>query len=401
MRIYVFTEYFPNPYKPYFDEQFTALLRKGHSLNIFAEGKFDDVVNEQIRDYGLDSRTRYYPTTGSTVARYFRALAVAAFRRPLRNLRAAHRVWQPGRPLRSNVLNACRMLLLPADPPELCFIHDLAAARRFTFLRELYPGVPVALHFHGGEIPFQGVIDDPAFIFGRMDIVFTNTQYSKSLALARGCDERKILINPVGFELDRYLPREPRTYRADGRLRLLSVGRLSEEKGHLDALRAIRALRDEGVARLVYRIVGNGPSASEIAGFVRDNSLDGLVELVGALPKRRVLEELEAADVLLHTSVPTPTCEENQACALQEAMLMRAVVLTTRTGGVQESIPEEMRAFAVDCGDSGAIARTVKAFMAMSPEEMDALGRAGREFVRRRYDVERVTDFILDNAGKS
>ncbi len=400
MRIYVFVEYYPNPYKPYFEEQFHELLREGHELRIFAEGKYEDVVNAEAVEGGLAAGTRYYPTTGRSLRGFLAEMVGSLAGHPWKRARSAVRIWRSSRPARENLLNVARTLVLPERSPDLCLIHDLSAARRFTFLRNLYSGVPVVLHFHGGEVPHQGTVPDPAFAFRCMDVVFTNTQYSKALALARGCDPQKILINPVGFELSRYQPREPRTYRPGGRLRVLSVGRISPEKGHSHALEALRRLGERGIRDIEYRIIGDGPGLEEVVRLVRENELSDRVEVLGVRSKREVIEEMERADVLLLPSVPTAACEENQACVLQESMLMGAVVLTTETGGVQESIPEVMRQFSVPCGDGTAIARKLERLRALSPEQMRRLGSLGREFVIGRYDVRAVTRRMLEEASR-
>src|SRR5690606_17896531 len=48
LRIYVFVESYPNPYKPYYDHQFADLLRKGHDLTIFAAGAESGVLNPKV-----------------------------------------------------------------------------------------------------------------------------------------------------------------------------------------------------------------------------------------------------------------------------------------------------------------------------------------------------------------
>jgi hypothetical protein len=38
MRIYAFAEYYLDPFKPYFDTQFTHWVSEGHELRVFAFG---------------------------------------------------------------------------------------------------------------------------------------------------------------------------------------------------------------------------------------------------------------------------------------------------------------------------------------------------------------------------
>jgi glycosyltransferase involved in cell wall biosynthesis len=105
------------------------------------------------------------------------------------------------------------------------------------------------------------------------------------------------------------------------------------------------------------------------------------------MPRNRVLAEFDQADALVLPSVPTATWEENQACVLQEAMLSRLVVITTRTGGVPESIAPAMDRFVAPPRDPGALADRIRRVALLPEGELEALGRGNRAFCEARYDI--------------
>lgn len=399
MRILILTEYFPNTFKPYFEAQFAQLVRDGHDIEIFAEGKWDHAVNAELAQYQLVERTRYYPTTLGTLPRFAGAIAGRVLTHPFAALSAARRAWDAAKPLKTNVLNVARALRLPrpGDAPDAVLMHDLATSRGFLFVARLYPGKPVALYFHGGEIPLGGAISDPGAreAFGMMTAVFTNTEYSKALAVKRGCDPAKIAIVPVGFRLGDYEPPPAKAYRDGGVLRLVTVGRLSAEKGIETTLAALDLLRRRGVDNVRLRIIGDGPLRAALEARAAELALGPLVHFHGAVPKKDVVSELAAADAMVLASVPLPDVEENQACVLQEALLMKLVLVTTHVGGVQESVPPGMKRYALAPGDPAALAEALAELASCGADELARLGAAGRTFAAEKYEIAAVTKPIV------
>ncbi|MGC4120162.1 MAG: glycosyltransferase [Myxococcales bacterium] len=400
MRIYVFAEHFPNTYKPYYDAQLADWMDQGHEVRVFAFGKFDRTRNARIDELQLDRRTTYCPSTLRTLPGSATGLLWDLVLRPGSVGRAIHAAWEDDLPAKLKLLDAARSVRLPDEPPELCLVHNLVTAQSFAFLERLYPSARVALYFHGGEIPGGGTISAELArrAFERVHVVFTNTGYSRDEVVARGCRPEKIVLCPVGFRLGEYRPATRKRYREDGLLRLLMVGRLGVEKGLDHALDAARLLLDRGRTAFRLRIVGDGPQRRALQARVQREGLARNVRLVGELPHHALQAEYRAADALLLPSIRTARWEENQACVVQEAMLMKLLVVSTRTGGVQESLAEGLRRFSVEPGSGGEIAERAQELLALDEEELRRLGAEAREFAASRYDVRALNQRLVDEA---
>ena len=74
---------------------------------------------------------------------------------------------------------------------------------------------------------------------------------------------------------------------------------------------------------------------------------------------------------------------------------MGALVVTTRTGGVPDSIPDWMLPYHVPERDSVALAAALKALGALSPGEMARLGGQNAAWVRGRFDVRQFNRKLL------
>jgi glycosyltransferase involved in cell wall biosynthesis len=386
MRIYAFAELHPSPYKPYYDTQFEQLRADGHVLRLFAFGHHDGELAPAAQRLGLP--TRYLPATLRQLRAALPKMAKAVRRHPGRARRMVRAARAAGGP-KAALLEWARALLLPATTPDLCLVHNLLAMVHLCGLRAIYPGVPIALYYHGGELP--GVPgpgpDRVAAAFAAADLVFTNTESARANAIGRGCPPDKVVVVPVGFALRDFPAPVGRRYRRDGLLRVIGVGRLSEEKGTLLALEALRELRGRGLSQVRYRIVGDGPERARVERTVAEYGLGDAVELLGRVSQEALYHEYLEADVLLLPSVKLGNWEENQACVVQEAMLAEALVAVSRTGGVPESIAPGMERFAFEPGDAHGIADALARLCALDEESMAALGREGRRFVETHYDV--------------
>lgn len=398
MRIYVFIERYPNPYKPYIDAQLVEFLRLGHEVEVFAGGAYRGTVHQEVLTHRLEEKTKYYPETLKDLPKYILTILFHLVRRPAAMTSRIRRCVKKDAPLKSRLMAIARMLVIPVQSPDICLIHNLSTVASFSFLPACYPESRVVMYFHGGEVGGTPRVTGAASLFNGVHAVFTNTRYSRDLAVSRGCRPEKVVVLPVGFSLADYAATPDRRYRPDGRLRIISVGRMGVEKGFHIALEAIKHLVFSGCVDFHYSIVGSGQQHAELKKFVEANQLHEYVTFMGELEKREVIQALAESDVLILPSLTTETWAETQACVVQEALLMGLVAVTTTTGGVPESIPPEMKIFSVAPGDARAIASRISEILSMNIPELARLGEVGRRFVVQNYDITKVTGQLLEKA---
>jgi colanic acid/amylovoran biosynthesis glycosyltransferase len=175
------------------------------------------------------------------------------------------------------------------------------------------------------------------------------------------------------------------------------VGRLSEEKGFLFGLQALQVLVKEGHG-IVLRIAGDGPEREQLTSFIARHGLGRYVEMLGRVDQHQLKRHYRDADVFLLPSVPRNTWEENQACVVQEALLMRAIAAVSRTGGVCESTAPTMLPYSFEPGCVDGMAASLRALSLLPEEQLQTLGAQGRAFVEARYDIRKLNRELLDNA---
>lgn len=395
MRIFVFIERYPNPYKPYIDAQLVEFLRLGHEVQVFAGGAYRETVHQEVLRYKLAERTAYYPETLKDLPRHLLPALIRLMRAPGTMLSRIRHCQAPGKSLKSILMAAARMLVMPVHAPDLCLVHNLSTVAYFTFLPACYPNSRIVMYYHGGEVGGTPRVTGAEKLFRSMHAVFTNTKYSKSLAIARGCSPDKVCILPVGFSLPDYSMTSGRRYRSGGVLRIVSVGRMGQEKGFHVALEAVKQLVANGQVNIHYSLVGSGQQVRELQKFVEDNQLGDYVTFLGEMDKHGIISLLANTNVLVLPSLITEAWAETQACVVQEAMLMGLIVITTIAGGVPESIPVEMQAYSVAPGDALAISARITEILGKDEAALKKLGEAGRTFVVENYDIVPITRTLL------
>lgn len=386
--IYAFVESYPHPYKPYYDAQFEDLVRSGHDVRIFAAAGSAGGVAPETRAAGLLPLVTWFP--GNAIRRvvpYFARAVRYLLLHPARRIAVAQAVASKRYAGYRVVTETARMLTLPSSSPDLCIVHGLGPMSLLLWLRDLYPDARIALYYHGGRPKEAGEISVPSGeIFRAADIVFTNSQASRAHAVSIGCPEDVIAVIPVGIPTGDYA-RGNICYRPDEEMRLISVGRLSEGKGYGDALRAIATLVASGRRNLRYVIVGDGPERHDLEHLTDSLGIRENVEFRGTLSNADVIAALADSDALILPSYTTSSGSETQAVVLQEAMLMGVVVITTRTGGVQEAIAPDLHFLSVPERDVQGLAASIATVQDLAPDRFAALSTAARLWTMERYDI--------------
>lgn len=397
MLIFVFTEIYPSQYKPYFDTQFEQFLKDGHSLKIFSSRAQGINFSDKVKLLKLDKYTSHTPSTLRALSKTWVPILTNLLRNPLQRINAAIRIYNKELSFKQYFMQAMRMLSLPLEEPDLCLVHNLTTAVQFTFLRDMYHACPTAFYYHGGEVAGFPEIskNESKRGFAAPDYVFTNTESSRAHAISRGCDAEKITVCPVGFNLSEFDADEIKEYRRNNILRLLTIGRMSEEKGHTFALKAINGLITAGYNNIHYKLIGDGPLLDELKNYVQKHGIEEYVEFIGHVSRNTLYAELKNADVHLLPSIVLGTWQENQACVVQEAMFFKTLVINSTAGGVPESTAPIMRQYCVEPENVQVIIDNILKLLATRDDELREMGEQCRAFALEKYNIETLNQQML------
>jgi colanic acid/amylovoran biosynthesis glycosyltransferase len=163
--------------------------------------------------------------------------------------------------------------------------------------------------------------------------------------------------------------------------RLLCVARLSEEKGHLLLLEALKLLADEGT-NFTCTLAGDGPLRGALEAGCQQLGLKDKVIFKGALSPAEVTECYKACDVVV-----LPSFNEGIPLVLMEALSMGRPVVSTHVGGIPELVENGVNGVLVAPGSARDLAEGLRKIFS-DPERARAMGQAGVETVRTRYRID-------------
>ena len=183
-----------------------------------------------------------------------------------------------------------------------------------------------------------------------------------------------------GIDLNAFLLRPPRPIRPVPRI--VVVGRLSPEKGHLVLLRATRLLKDRGID-VEVEIVGSGPFEAQIRQEEERLGLATRVRYVGELLPADVSRRLVDADIFC-----LPSFAEGIPVSIMEAMAVGVPVVTTLVGGIPELAVDDVTALVVPASNEIALANAL-ARMIEDVRLRDRVVTAARAAVEEAHCLER------------
>lgn len=226
---------------------------------------------------------------------------------------------------------------------------------------------------------------------GALDWLVTCTRggYDHLTALAGPAASRLALVYH-GLDFARFPPPTAERPARDGSdpqdpVRLLAVGRAVEKKGFDDLLEALARLPAGLAWRLVH--VGGGPLARELRRQAAALGLAERITWAGPQPQEKVLEQYRAADLFaLPCRIGGDGDRDGLPNVLMEAQSQGLAVVSTRISGVPELVEEGVTGLLVPPRDPAALAEALAGLIA-DPARRAALGRAGLERVRRRFDM--------------
>ena len=190
----------------------------------------------------------------------------------------------------------------------------------------------------------------------------------------------KMAVVRCGLMLDALPQHRPEP--AAQRVRIICVGRLSAEKGHLGLVEVFARLRQEGLpAELV--LIGDGPASEAIRQRVAEHGLTAQVRFLGRCAEEATLEAIADADVLV-----LPSFMEGLPVVLMEAMAIGVPVVGPRVAGVPELISEGVEGLLFTPGDWNDLHRQLRQLL-LNPDMRQAFAVEARRKVEREFQIQR------------
>lgn len=218
-----------------------------------------------------------------------------------------------------------------------------------------------------------------------VDMVVAISHGVEAALLAGGVPPARIRRIPSGVETARFLPNARIRHQLRAALGIaphdivvLTVGALTERKGHRTLFSAASVLQERGVP-LRYVVCGEGSLRPSLEAQVRTLGLQAIVHFPGFASN--VSDYVSAADLFVHVPL-----WEGLGVAVIEALAAGLPVVASRVGGIPELIDDQGTGLLVPPQDTAALAVAIER-MVHDPQWAKTLGTKGQAFVQARFDV--------------
>ncbi|MEM7673010.1 MAG: glycosyltransferase, partial [Verrucomicrobiota bacterium] len=269
----------------------------------------------------------------------------------------------------------------------LVHVHFLNQAEAIAEMKSAgFLTTPIIATAHGFDVnvwPKQYEKED-AFKFLKITRVpiTCGSEFIKKKLVGFGIPEHRLFIIPLGVN-PQFL--ETPKIESDSEhdiLRIVGIGRLSEEKGWEVLVHAVDRLRkDHPRLTLECIILGEGPERGRLERVLRELELEDVVSMPGPASTDEVIEQLDRATIYVQPSIVSESgAEEGQGLAILEALSRECAVIASSIGGIPESIKDMETGLLFQSGDSIQLSEKIL-FLFRNQESAQRMASRGRSFV--------------------
>jgi glycosyltransferase involved in cell wall biosynthesis len=137
--------------------------------------------------------------------------------------------------------------------------------------------------------------------------------------------------------------------------KLLAVGRLSEIKSYDTLLRALVALKNEGITPETV-LCGDGVKTDEYKTFAQKYKLN--VKFTGNINQEKVRNYMQECDIFIH-----PSKVETFGLVITEAMACGCVPVASNVGGIKDQINHKENGLMFEQGDVSTLVSHIKTLL--------------------------------------
>jgi colanic acid/amylovoran biosynthesis glycosyltransferase len=426
LRIALFIGRFPVVSETFIVRQVASLIDLGHEVDVFSDtgNEENGPAHPEVTKYRLKERTTYmnmppetfpyempvWPITGRTwppgsetsvlnvtrvaraVPHFFRSFARAP-RLAMQALKSSEYGYQA-----ASLSSLYRLVGAASHKKtyDVLHAHYGPVGNSYRFVRELFHA-PLLVSFYGYDcwaVPRKEGPDVYRKLFAAADCLLILADDMGRQLQGLGCPATKQRKLAVGVRVEDFQFKE-RTLQPGEPLRVLTIARFVEKKGLEYSLRAVAEVQKRG-RKITYAIVGDGPLLGNVQKLIAELGLEKTVTLHGYCEGKRVQELMNAAHILMLSSVTA--ADGDQECtpvSLMDAQAAGMPVLSTRHSGIPEVAPDGRSGFLVAERHVGALAERLE-YLAAHPEIWPQMGREGRMHVGQNYNCELLSHQLVE-----
>jgi len=248
-------------------------------------------------------------------------------------------------------------------------------------------GAKAAVSFRGYDISNYPLKHPGCYkkLFSKLDKAhsISDSLYKKALALGLSSEIPYHKITPA-IDSQKFCGKGQ--YRMKQPVRIVSVGRLTWQKGFEYALQALSLLEVD----FQYTIIGDGTDWERLKFAAYQLGILDKVNFAGKQSHDKIAAYLRESDIYLQPSVQEGFCN-----AVLEAQAIGLISIVSDAEGLPENVEDGKSGFVVPRRNPEALAEKIKQVLSMPQEKLQAISDYAVERVRKQFDIkDQIKQFI-------
>ena len=203
------------------------------------------------------------------------------------------------------------------------------------------------------------------FVMKNSNFVFSNSNYTKDLAVKMGAQDKNIIVQNLGANINNFFPKDTKEkicdkYKINKKCNiLLTVSHLIERKGHIIVIQALKILLSKGYD-IHYLIIGQGDYKFRIQEEINNLSLQNHVTLAGFVESNQMIDYMNSCDIFVMPNKQVGPDFEGFGIVFLEANACKKPVIGGKSGGVPDAVLDGITGLLVNPHNVDEIANKIE-----------------------------------------
>ncbi len=398
MKIAFIVNGFPSLSETFILNQVTGLLDMGYDVEIFAQfNPNESKIHSDVEKYRLMERVHYFNPPYSKIKRTLKAICLIAanfYKGPAKILKSLN-IFKYGKEALS--LNSLYRIIPFLDKNfDIIHCHFGFSGITGAYLKDIKVSGKIITTFYGYDLS-SAITDNKSIIYKNLirkgDLFLPICDYFKRKLINLECGEEKIIIHQVGIDFQKFKFLE-RKLQPEGVIKILTIARLVEKKGHIYAIKAIKKVIEKH-KNIQYFIVGNGPLKEKLEAQVSEAGIKQYVDFAESVNQDECMSLYQEAHIFVLPSVTSDNGDqEGTPVVLMEAQATGLPVISTYHSGIPEIVIDGKSGFLVPEKDVNALTEKLD-YLIEHPEIRDEMGKAGRKYIEEKFDIKNLNQKLV------
>lgn len=283
---------------------------------------------------------------------------------------------------------------LPQHPVSHFHAHFAHSPASVAMYASLLSGIPFSFTAHAKDI----YTSNPLQLAEKMDrarFVVTCTEYNREylrqLPLKHAVPVFRVYH---GIDIRMFTP-EPGSCNPVPPYRLLTVARITAKKGLSSVYKALKILKDQGIA-FEHTLIGDGEDRDQIVRQIQELGLESVTRLLGVQPHDVVLNAYRKADLfVIGCKIARNGDRDGIPNVLVESMAMNVPVVATWISAIPELVTHDQTGLLVQPGNPDQLASAMIRLLTDTGLRQRIIP-AARERVVRDFDNRKLIGELAD-----